>query len=40
MTLTGNLSSYTEKETAASVTERVSGVDETKVELLQIHERI
>jgi osmotically-inducible protein OsmY len=43
VTLTGTVSSYTEKESAASVAERVSGVkavvDETKVELLQMHER-
>ena len=43
VTLSGTVSSYTEKESAASVAERISGVkavvDEMKVELLQLHER-
>ena len=43
VTLTGTVESYTEKETAAWATERVSGVkavvDEMRVELPQTHER-
>ena len=43
VTLTGTVESYTEKETAAWATERVSGVkavvDEMSVELPQAHER-
>ncbi len=42
-TLTGTVHSYTEKEAAAAVVERVAGVkavvDEMKVELPQMHER-